>query len=479
MTVGIDDPLRRQFDSLVEQVLPEVRQYTSGLCRGDSYLAEDLIMEGWCRVLHKFPTLGDIKPIPFKVYFQRTIANLLKEQRADKDNQHSSLDFLHESGFEVSVPEYDPGAGLINDVVAEALMDLTREEKAAILFASQGYEPSAAPHTLGITIIEYLATFERAQHKMVDQLDGWAEESRVKKEPVVKKHKPYRGRRRRVEAAWAWDWLTAEEIASRLDMDTEWVTDALSDRGFQPVMRMSPLKVAAPHYPPESLTTLAKLLVGQSTEEVGDWLNMQDLYVALRRSRLWILNRLERMGVRPEKRRDSRGQITDHYPPSVLEELRVMSELYPAAEDWLTINQIVEQVLKERTWVVAWLAEIGVEGESRRIPGSGKVALHYPPQIVSQLLERAAEHKPAEPGWLTETALVKDVGRSHNWVKKRLPRYNHLTRKMTDSQGVPRIHFPPEVAEALKLDRHDDQRGRRGKKEFWHYWEAAKASSEA
>lgn len=97
------------------------------------------------------------------------------------------------------------------------------------------------------------------------------------------------------------------------------------------------------------------------------------------------------------------------------------------------------------------LTEAGIEPEVRRSALTGKLYEHYPPESIGVLLRSKLE-RPGNPpkGWLTAEAMPASVGRSYNWVKRRLCQYEGLAERHRDEQGTTRLHYPPSVTNALK-----------------------------
>lgn len=184
------------------------------------------------------------------------------------------------------------------------------------------------------------------------------------------------------------------------------------------------------------------------------WLNMNDLKQLTGRSEVWLRRRLSQQGVPSEIRLNRANRLSEHWPVSVVPQLLKTAAEYPESGDWLPANSIAPLVGKDWTWVSARLD--ATRGELRRIPGSGKVFWHYPPEVVRELRALAKEIKAAD-GWMTIRQIAKYVGRSSHWVMNRLP--TELMERRRARNGRPEPHYPPSVAAALLERRHEDNRG--------------------
>jgi hypothetical protein len=114
----------------------------------------------------------------------------------------------------------------------------------------------------------------------------------------------------------------------------------------------------------------------------------------------------------------------------------------------VTVNRLAQLLVVDREWVERRLKEYGFSGEVRCQPGYGKPAVHYSPEVLETLKPLAKEH-PQANGWLTANALEELTATSANWVRLRLREMMPEGELRKDGQGVPRLHFPPEVGEEM------------------------------
>jgi hypothetical protein len=182
--------------------------------------------------------------------------------------------------------------------------------------------------------------------------------------------------------------------------------------------------------------------------EGGNYLNLQQLREQLGKSRAWMANTLTKLGIVPELRRDRMQKVVKHYPPEALTLLREIAAEYPPNGDWMTLNRLSRKLNADREWVERRLKELGFVGEVRCQPGYGKPAVHYPPEALVAL-EPLVNEYPVADGWVTANHLEEATGTSAGWVRRRLSEMDAQGEQRKDEQGVPRMHYSPEVLEAM------------------------------
>ncbi len=248
------------------------------------------------------------------------------------------------------------------------------------------------------------------------------------------------------------DWLSVGQIYSRVGRSYKWVKARIESLPFPNekricrggVFRCYPLAVI-----PE--------LVRMSAESKGanGWITMGYMTQELGRSRLWIGSRLDQMNQPGEERANKANRVTRHWPPWVLPILKGLSNKYLERGDWLSAHSIAVILGKDYLWVRARLKG-RTDGELRRIPGSGKIFIHYPPEIVDEL--RPEVNRLVEAGdWLTTCELSRRVGKSLTWVLNRIR--GKRRQKRVAGNNRPEWHYPPEVLQDLIERRAEDARG--------------------
>ena len=334
-----------------------------------------------------------------------------------------------------------------------------RKEMARFLCASDEYRPSLLRLAVGLTngdgegAKELVASVMTNLWDEINQLEdgdigSWLIETlrdRVAQRQRIDQNSP--------ESLVQGEWLTILQLSRRLGKSERWVsgrTSELSMRGEVRVLaRCGRLGVV---YPPAALTELEQML--PTNLPAGDCLPMSQLYQQVGRSRLWISNRLQKMGRKGQLRINRANRVSLHWPGWVLPVLKTLAVEYPDSGDWLSLAQLAVALGKDREWIEPRLVSVG--GEARRIPGSGKIFIHYPPGTVEALRAEAEKLVPAG-GWMTAPQIASRVGRSRNWVKRRVDGEPFEMR--ISANGRPEPHYPPEVITELVIRYNEDDRG--------------------
>lgn len=244
-------------------------------------------------------------------------------------------------------------------------------------------------------------------------------------------------------------WVTITTMRNQLGADWNWLNRRLGPYRHLAVLRKSNGGHSRSHYPSGVLNAMRTLREAQKAcPEAGDYLNTTQLLEQLGKSWAWIAKTLTSLGFVAEQRRNRRQKLVKHYPPEVLPLLREIASEFPASGDWLTVNRLANLLKADREWVEGRIQEHGFIGEIRCQPGYGKPAMHYPPETLATLQPMAHQY-PLADGWLTANALEVLTGTSTNWVVRRLREMRPEAQMRKSEQGVPRLHYPPEVLEKL------------------------------
>ena len=253
----------------------------------------------------------------------------------------------------------------------------------------------------------------------------------------------------------AGDWMTTTEMADDLNVDYKWVNRRILDLSFVGEYRICyPVNYPRFHLPPEALAELREIRNRSPGQfEPGTYLNLDQIANTLGRHRLWVGNRLDdildELGAESRLGLDDSGKSVEYYPKEVLGPLSEEKDKYKDGGDRLTIPMLAHEVGKDREWVERELEEMDASGEYRRFERSGRVDLSFSRKILIELLDRAEAYVDPEPGWYTERALGEIVGKSDNWVRRRLNLLNAEPRSFQDSHGVSRKHYSPKVLSSL------------------------------
>jgi hypothetical protein len=112
---------------------------------------------------------------------------------------------------------------------------------------------------------------------------------------------------------------------------------------------------------------------------------------------------------------------------------------------------LVEFTGHDRDWVLNRLAQTPIRPEIRRQAATGREFPHYPPDTFAVLEEAMETVSPPAGDWLTMHAIAQTLGRSGNWVSRRLEENWLFTAEpRLDDMGVERIHYPPSTVQALQ-----------------------------
>lgn len=256
-------------------------------------------------------------------------------------------------------------------------------------------------------------------------------------------------------------WLTTRDLSDGIEVDYSWVVRRLLDLSSPGEIRLSGIRgEPTVHFPPESLDELRKM-----KEEItapptsGEEFTIAELARKLGRHPFWVEKQLLLKGIDPSYRRHKSHRVLAYYSASDLEALRGEDERYKSLGRWVTIPAIAYSVGMDREWVIDRLQDLGVEGEPREHPNFRRVYMSYPRSVLSRLRNLAETRENPSEGWMTENALVDMLGRSHNWVRRRIARYQPTGEMRIDERGALRTHYSPEFVQQLLKIRYDDETG--------------------
>ncbi len=246
----------------------------------------------------------------------------------------------------------------------------------------------------------------------------------------------------------AGDWMTLERITREVGKAYQWCLAQLRDFSQESQTRWTDnAPRPTPHYPPWVVEELKRR--AKATPEADGWILLSDIAEAVGRSPKWVEIEIAKLNVQPETRLSKTRRELPHYPPHVLETLRVEASSVTPAGDWLPLETIGKQIGRSPAWVKKQLDEAKFETEERRF-ADGKVLPHYPPSALD-FIKKLDESVPEAKNWLNLLQLSSAIGRSSNWVSKRLSHvsFKSQLRKTNGSlKAVP--HYPPSILEHLK-----------------------------
>lgn len=255
-------------------------------------------------------------------------------------------------------------------------------------------------------------------------------------------------------------WKSAGQIARTLKAADKWVLKRVNEKFSQlSVILPSGNGTNVAHYPAKVVNELHIMRKQHlSIPVAGDHVSLIRLASLVGKSHQWVSKQLEDLSIKPIKRRDATGRVSNFYALEVISLVEELCIEYPPPGDWLTVYAISKQLGADWTWVENTIKNLNISGELRQIPPFEKLAMHFPSDTLGILRTIYTQYPPAA-GWITAHALVAATGKSHNWVKLRLTGEKNEIRK--DEHGVPRKHFPPKVLSDLKSRIAEDNRGKR------------------
>jgi superfamily II DNA or RNA helicase len=180
-------------------------------------------------------------------------------------------------------------------------------------------------------------------------------------------------------------WMTTKAIAEKLGKSAPWVKQHLEKLYPNTAEKRLGKSGLVIHYPPEALEAVRK--IAEEYPQAGDWMTIRQMAHELGRSEKWVRTHVEGTSYQgmSEQRVGRVGVIAPHYPPKVLQGLKVESgEVVPPAGTWLSPTQIAELLGIPQPNVQYRLKSRGIVGELR-LGRSNRIVPHYPPSVVEEL----------------------------------------------------------------------------------------------
>ncbi len=247
-------------------------------------------------------------------------------------------------------------------------------------------------------------------------------------------------------------WLPAAELADRIGANTRWIHRLVNELGIDAVKIEYDGRLAS-CYPPFALPILKDEF--EWRREIADlpaYLTVAEIAERLGRSWGWTIETLVRLGIETDAYDRRNSRVSRLYSKGVLKRLRQELLSVPLDDGFYNLHQLEEATGEERQWIERRLAEAGLEPELRRSGLTGKLHQYYPP-FSQELIRGLSVERPGPGGrWLTADSLTLKLGKSYNWLSRRLSLFEHLAEKRLDDQQVPRLHYPPVVAALLKQE---------------------------
>lgn len=186
----------------------------------------------------------------------------------------------------------------------------------------------------------------------------------------------------------AGDWLTATALAVLTGKSLNWTSRQLTQPDLLSLReeRLDDQRVPRWHYPPRVLSVLrSELDQSERYPESGKYLPLSVVAAMVGRHPETVMRHLEQLSIVAEQRRDKKGRVANHYPPELVDQLRRHFESRSEAGTWLTLAQIATQLQVPREVIIDRLDGIGTRPEHREMAATKRVEVHYSPQAVRKL----------------------------------------------------------------------------------------------
>jgi RNA polymerase sigma factor (sigma-70 family) len=499
------DQLYDQFHALLGQVQEDLVNYASAIS-GSQQSGHDLFMEAYWEVLDRFPDIEKKEPRSVRSYFIQVI----KHRNYDRYKE-GSLTVSFEDDEDLPTEFLSTSPRIVEEQVEvnslfRQLNGLEPSLRQALLLRSEGVEIEASAGIMGVTSDDFSELLGEAREKMRQRLainkpfklgdQETAEEEcsylsvgeicQVLDQPwtrTIRRLFVFKTKAEnidQVESIWEIkfpesiatslmtkpdreqvekDWLPVSRIAKELGVDDKWVYRRL-------LFISSPGKYGQQNIRhtlflhPDSLEEFRQIRDSVNGPPDSDELTLGQLANQVGKHRKWVKRRIEDKNIKPKLRRGRSGKRIECYSQALLAELRQELAEHSKKGSWVTIPDLVERCGKDRDWIINRLKDFQVESEKRHISGSGRLEDCYPPSVLDELQKLAENHHQALRGWNTRHSLRQKLGKSNNWLKRRLNSLESETEEFLDSQGVVRKFYPPQVFERL-LQMRDQQKAER------------------
>lgn len=244
--------------------------------------------------------------------------------------------------------------------------------------------------------------------------------------------------------------VSAYVIAESIGRSYGWTRKTLDELGIK--YKISKDERKSFLFPKSSAKRLREIDLATPIDD--GWITLGAISKATGKDREWIERRLSNEGIHGEPRRNViSGRVFAHYPPYSIEAIAQIAQERPHfGGEWLTAYRISCLIPeKSETWVYKILnTEFSEIGEVRQ-DDSGVDRVHYPPEVFTNLQNRAQElSKIKQSGnYLTKSDIERKLGKSGLWVANRLNAIGFVPETRIDKVGNARPHYPPSVVNKL------------------------------
>lgn len=183
----------------------------------------------------------------------------------------------------------------------------------------------------------------------------------------------------------AGDWATISTLEARLGMHAVTLTRLMEKIEVESEMRLDLKGRTKLHFSPETQTRLAeKALEIYGYPDAGDWVTFTVAQKIIGRSAGWIRAQFEENGISSEIRLDKSRHPLEHFDIEVINQIKELGDTLDAGS-MLSTDDIAERLQKSKVWVIPRLAKTKISPE-KRFSRFGKFIDHYPESIIEDLM---------------------------------------------------------------------------------------------
>jgi hypothetical protein len=240
--------------------------------------------------------------------------------------------------------------------------------------------------------------------------------------------------------------LNVGRIASELGVYDQWVYRKIKLLGIPSIIQDF-MGVERAMYPSYTIKVLREVLEWERLyASLPNFLSLNQIAEQLGKSVGWTQKNL--IHIQAQQKRGAQGVV---YNKRYLQILRDTLLETPYDDGWYNLKQLVEHTGKSREWIQAQLSRNNIQSQARQSGLTGRVLPHYPPDTLQLLLEKLSVIKPGGD-WVNANYIATETNKSINWVNNRLRLYRDLAEERFDDRGSVRLHYPPIVFDAIKQE---------------------------
>ncbi len=183
----------------------------------------------------------------------------------------------------------------------------------------------------------------------------------------------------------AGDWATISTLEARLGMHAVTLTRLMEKIEVESEMRLDLKGRPKLHFSPETQIKLAeKAMETYGYPDAGGWVTFTVAQKIIGRSAGWIRAQFVERRISSEIRLDKSRHPLEHFDIEVINQIKELGDTLDAGS-MLSIDDIAERLQKSKVWVIPRLAKTKVSPE-KRFSRFGKFIDHYPESIIEDLM---------------------------------------------------------------------------------------------